>query len=192
MDGNVRTVLYSEFDTARDRFDRALELDPSNAAAHQYKSILQTFPGDADDAVRLTPPGSTKPLPSQELKAPAQTMDLKLREAGGAPHSVLPRPAPGAVPIGRATLRRDVPTGALSLSLVLAPANPRGSRRAPTPPGDWQLTVKTTTARLTALGCRLGFCAMTPCLGFETDGSEAPFSTPRTKSGHRRISAPQG
>ncbi len=54
MDGNVLTVLYGEFDAARDRFDRALELDPSNAAAHQYKSILHSFLGEAEAAVNLT------------------------------------------------------------------------------------------------------------------------------------------
>ena len=54
IDGDVQTILEADFGKARARFDLALEMDPNNATAHQFKAVLQSFLGEGDDAVRLT------------------------------------------------------------------------------------------------------------------------------------------
>ncbi len=133
---------------ARNRagFDLTWRMPPGDPSSNALDLWLRRRTGDAPLAdsvtLKLTPPDAEKPLHAQDLKAPAATLDLQQRAAGEIPHSVLLRPAPGAAPIGRATLRRDIPTGALSLSVMLAPTDPRGSGRAPTPPGDWRLSVE--------------------------------------------------
>lgn len=53
MDGNVKTTLASDFETAARSFESALDLNPSSPLACQLKSVLSCYLGDGAEAVRL-------------------------------------------------------------------------------------------------------------------------------------------
>ena len=53
MDGNVKTVLESDFQAAAQRFASAIAANHNSALTCTFKSVLHTFKGEAEDAVQM-------------------------------------------------------------------------------------------------------------------------------------------
>ncbi len=54
IDGNIHTILRTDFDTARQRFSAARAVNPSSAFISQLAAVLETFRGNGAAAVALT------------------------------------------------------------------------------------------------------------------------------------------
>ena len=130
----------------RARFAVKWHLPPGDPSSNTMEMWLRrregAVPVSGEVTLRLRSPDGLEPPAPQPMAEVNEPIQLRQGNDPALPHSVLLRPAAGEPPIGRATLRRDIATGALLLTLILAPTDPRRTGRDPAPAGTWEVSVE--------------------------------------------------